>query len=232
MHIRFGARSEPLPAGRSLESPVYYDAPKSIFDGDDGDVVMVVIQGWGGGVGISSSHKAVLKNFAGIDSVSPLFPRVRIMETERLPPDGQFVGRYDALGRGLVRRGVRMEYVAMAPSTGLRLDPDVSWHYGLANRPPFPSGRSCGTSARAESGGPAATGTYSRNHLTFVGKRICKVQTGISVSKILKNINLVIRILGAPIIDRPESRNCVPDGWWHRGTTGRPAVSLGPGWSA
>jgi hypothetical protein len=50
---------------------------------------------------------------------------------------GQFVGRYAAVGKGIVREGITLEYAAMAPSTELRLDPDVSWHYGLKNRPRY-----------------------------------------------------------------------------------------------
>jgi len=39
-----------------------------------------------------------------------------------------------------VREGVEVVYVAMAPSTELRLDPDVRWHYGLKDRPRYSAG--------------------------------------------------------------------------------------------
>ena len=50
---------------------------------------------------------------------------------------GQFVGRYAAVGKCPARADVRVEFAGIAPSTELRLDEDVEWHYGLKNRPRY-----------------------------------------------------------------------------------------------
>ena len=47
------------------------------------------------------------------------------------------VGRYVAVGKGEVREGIELRYVAMAPSTFLLPNPDDTWHYGLKNRPRY-----------------------------------------------------------------------------------------------
>ena len=63
------------------------------------------------------------------------FPNLRKVVLTGFSAGGQFAGRYAAVGKGFVRDGVKVAYVAMAPSTELRFDPDTKWHYGLKNRP-------------------------------------------------------------------------------------------------
>ena len=65
------------------------------------------------------------------------FPNLKRVVMTGYSAGGQFVGRYAAVGKGIVREGITLEYAAMAPSTELRLDPNVSWHYGLKKRPRY-----------------------------------------------------------------------------------------------
>ena len=65
------------------------------------------------------------------------FPALKRVLVTGFSAGGQFVGRYVAVGKGFVREGVEVRYAAMAPSTELRLDDDVIWHYGLKGRPRY-----------------------------------------------------------------------------------------------
>ena len=86
-----------------------------------------------------------LSSFEVVDAILALlgdksrFPALKRVVVTGFSAGGQFVGRYVAVGKGAVREGVEVRYAAMAPSTELRLDPDVAWHYGLKNRPRYPA---------------------------------------------------------------------------------------------
>lgn len=86
-----------------------------------------------------------LSSFEVIDSVFTLlgdktrYPALKRVVLTGFSAGGQFVGRYVAVGKGIVRDGVEVRYAAMAPSTELYLDPDVTWHYGLKDRPRYPA---------------------------------------------------------------------------------------------
>ena len=66
-----------------------------------------------------------------------LYPSMKRIVLLGFSAGGQFVGRYAAVGKCPVRAGVKMEFAGIAPSTELRLDDDVEWHYGLKNRPRY-----------------------------------------------------------------------------------------------
>ena len=95
---------------------------------------------WRGGGDAVGTH---LSSYDVIDLIFATFgDKIRFPNLKRVvmtgySAGGQFVGRYAAVGKGIVREGITLEYAAMAPSTELRLDPDVSWHYGLKNRPRY-----------------------------------------------------------------------------------------------
>ena len=84
-----------------------------------------------------------LSSFEVVDSIllalgdKERYPALKRVIVTGFSAGGQFVGRYVAVGRGLVRDGVEVRYAAMAPSTELRLDDDVIWHYGLKGRPRY-----------------------------------------------------------------------------------------------
>lgn len=192
-----------------LAGPVYYDASKAIGDGDDGEIVVVMIHGWGGGLTPFGPRKTLEDALGGVYVISPRFPRLQTFKNKNLTVDdrpywngswssdltvkgdasddwrgggdadgfrlssfdvidrifskladrklypnlkkvvlagfsagGQFVSRYVAVGRGKVRRGVKVEYAAMSGSTYLFFDPDLPWHYGLEGRPRYCAGMS------------------------------------------------------------------------------------------
>lgn len=97
---------------------------------------------WRGGGDAAGTH---LSSFEVVDAILSMlgdksrFPALKRVVVTGFSAGGQFVGRYVAVGKGVVREGVEVRYAAMAPSTELRLDPDVTWHYGLKNRPRYPA---------------------------------------------------------------------------------------------
>ncbi len=68
------------------------------------------------------------------------YPNLRRVVLAGFSAGGQFVSRYAAVGRGEVCAGVEMAYVAMSPSSWLRLDPSAPWHYGLDGRTRYSHG--------------------------------------------------------------------------------------------
>ena len=187
-----------------MEAPVYYAAPKPLSDGDKGELAVIMIQGWGGGVQVLKEQLALQKSLGDVYVVSPLYPRTQVMEKHNIAKDdraiwneswprdltipgtphddwrgggdangttmssydvvdellaqlsykklfpnlkkivmvgfsagGQFVGRYVAVGKGVVREGITLEYAAMAPSTFLWPSSTDTWHYGISNRPRY-----------------------------------------------------------------------------------------------
>ena len=66
-----------------------------------------------------------------------LFPNLRRVVLAGFSAGGQFAGRYAAIGKGVVRDGVVVEYMAMSPSTEFRFEKDDPWLYGLKGRPRY-----------------------------------------------------------------------------------------------
>ena len=65
------------------------------------------------------------------------YPNLRKVVLAGFSAGGQFAGRYAATGKGVVRDGVRVVYIAMSPSTEFRFEPDQPWLYGLKGRPRY-----------------------------------------------------------------------------------------------
>ena len=72
-----------------VNPPVYYAAQKPVTDGDNGELAVIVIHGWGGGPGILHEVKALQESLGGIYVVSPLFPRSQIMRSHKIELDGR-----------------------------------------------------------------------------------------------------------------------------------------------
>lgn len=95
---------------------------------------------WRGG---GDANGTELSSFDIIDTLfarlsdRELFPNMKRIALVGFSAGGQFVGRYVAVGKGKVGEGIELKYVAMAPSTFLRLEPNDTWHYGLKNRPRY-----------------------------------------------------------------------------------------------
>ena len=95
---------------------------------------------WRGG---GDANGTELSSFDIIDTLfarlsdRSLFPNLKRVALVGFSAGGQFVGRYVAVGKGEVGEGIELKYVAMSPSTFLRLEPNDTWHYGLKNRPRY-----------------------------------------------------------------------------------------------
>ena len=97
-------------------------------------------RGGGDAVGTTfSSFDAIDCIFAALGD-RKLYPNLRRVVLTGFSAGGQFVDRYVAVGKGVVRDGVEIRYASMAPSTILRFDPGTPWHYGLKNRPRYSAG--------------------------------------------------------------------------------------------
>ena len=95
---------------------------------------------WRGG---GDANGTELSSFDVIDTLLSrlsdrrLYPNLKKIALVGFSAGGQFVGRYVASGKGEVRDGITLRYVAMSPSTYLLPDPEDVWHYGLKNRPRY-----------------------------------------------------------------------------------------------
>lgn len=65
------------------------------------------------------------------------YPNLRKVVLAGFSAGGQFVGRYVATGRGVVREGVKVDYLGMSPSTEFLFEPGQPWLYGLKGRPRY-----------------------------------------------------------------------------------------------
>ncbi len=96
-------------------------------------------RGGGDAAGVEFSSFDVIDRIFEALGDKKRFPNLKRVVLAGYSAGGQFVSRYVAVGKGEVRKGVEVKYAAMAPSTELRLDPDVSWHYGTKDRPRYPA---------------------------------------------------------------------------------------------
>ena len=94
-------------------------------------------RGGGDAGGTTISSFDVIDRMVATFSDKALYPAMKRIVLLGLSAGGQFVGRYVAVGKCPVRAGLKMEFAGIAPSTELRLDDDVEWHYGLRNRPRY-----------------------------------------------------------------------------------------------
>jgi pimeloyl-ACP methyl ester carboxylesterase len=83
-----------------------------------------------------SSYDVVDAVFAALGDETK-FPKLKGVVLVGFSAGGQFVGRYVAVGKGIVRKGIVLEYAAMAPSSELYFDKETDWHYGTRNRPRY-----------------------------------------------------------------------------------------------
>ena len=94
-------------------------------------------RGGGDAMGTALSSYDVVDRIFALFGDRRRFPNLKKVVLTGFSAGGQFVGRYAAVGKGNVREGVKIAYAAMAPSTELRLDLEVRWHYGLKGRPRY-----------------------------------------------------------------------------------------------
>lgn len=99
-------------------------------------------RGGGDAIGTQLSSFDVVDAMLATLSDAARFPKLKRIVLAGFSAGGQFVGRYVAVGKGAVRAGIALDYVVVAPSTELRLEDDVTWHYGLKDRPRYPAAAS------------------------------------------------------------------------------------------
>lgn len=68
-----------------------------------------------------------------------LYPSMKRIVVSGFSAGGQLVGRYIAVGRCPVRKGVKLEFAVIAPAYELLFDKETPWHYGLKGRPRYPA---------------------------------------------------------------------------------------------
>lgn len=83
-----------------------------------------------------SSFEVVDRFFAAFADKAK-YPNLKRVVLTGFSAGGQFSGRYAAVGKGIVREGVTVDYAPMSPSTWLRLDEEDEWLYGLKDRPRY-----------------------------------------------------------------------------------------------
>ena len=94
-------------------------------------------RGGGDAVGTSVSSFDIVDRIMETLSDVRLYPALKRVALVGFSAGGQFVGRYVAVGKCPLRKGLALDFAVIAPSTELRLDPDTTWHYGLKDRPRY-----------------------------------------------------------------------------------------------
>ena len=95
---------------------------------------------WRGG---GDANGTTFSSYDYIDRIFAVFadrtkyPNLKRVILAGFSAGGQFAGRYAATGKGVIREGVRLDYIAMSPSTEFRFDSDQPWLYGLKDRPRY-----------------------------------------------------------------------------------------------
>ena len=94
---------------------------------------------WRGGGDATGTHLSsydVIDRIFATFSDKSLFPNLKRVVMTGYSAGGQFVGRYAAVGKGIVREGITLEYAAMAPSTLRSQEPSAL--FGGADLRPDP----------------------------------------------------------------------------------------------
>ena len=132
-----------FPSEKALKSGVVAGEKRAIWrysrkkNSDGADSVYRDWRGGGDAIGTKlSSYDVVDAVFVAL-SDERKFPALKRVVLTGFSAGGQFVGRYVAVGKGTVRKGVVLEYAVMAPSSELYFDPGQEWHYGLKSRPRY-----------------------------------------------------------------------------------------------
>lgn len=126
------ARNHEPDDGRAVWNDSFAGVPDSVVCGAADD--------WRGG---GDANGTTFSSFDYVDRILAVFanrlkyPNLRRVILAGFSAGGQFAGRYAATGKGVVREGVRLDYIAMSPSTEFRFDRNQPWLYGLKDRPRY-----------------------------------------------------------------------------------------------
>ena len=94
-------------------------------------------RGGGDAVGTTMSSFDIVDRIMEKLSDARLYPALKRVVLAGFSAGGQFTGRYVAVGKCPLRKDLAVDFVVIAPSTELRLDSDITWHYGLKDRPRY-----------------------------------------------------------------------------------------------
>lgn len=74
-----------------VEPAVYYTAPTPLNEGYKGELAIIMIQGWHGGVHIIPGYFALQDAIKDSYVILPMFPRNEMMQTYNIEPDGRAI---------------------------------------------------------------------------------------------------------------------------------------------
>ena len=74
-----------------VDPAVYYIAPTPLSEGYKGELAIIMIQGWHGGVHIIPGYLALQEAIKDSYVISPMFPRNEMMQTYNIEPDGRAI---------------------------------------------------------------------------------------------------------------------------------------------
>ncbi len=74
-----------------IDPAVYYTAQRAITDGYDGELAIIMIQGWHGGVQVLEEQLALQEAFDKAYVISPMFPRTEMTEKYNIENDGRAI---------------------------------------------------------------------------------------------------------------------------------------------
>lgn len=74
-----------------INPAVYYTATKAITDGYNGELAIIMIQGWHGGVQVLEEQLALQNTFDNAYVISPMFPRTEMTEKFNIENDGRAI---------------------------------------------------------------------------------------------------------------------------------------------
>lgn len=74
-----------------VEPAVYYTAPTPLADGFDGELAIIMLQGWHGGVQVLPEYLALQAAISEAYVISPMYPRTEMTEQFGIEPDGRAI---------------------------------------------------------------------------------------------------------------------------------------------
>ena len=74
-----------------MEIPVYYTAPTPVCEGYNGELAVIMIQGWHGGVQVLNEQLALQNALSEAYVISPMYPRTEMMDRYNIAADGRAI---------------------------------------------------------------------------------------------------------------------------------------------
>lgn len=74
-----------------MDIPVYYTAPQPLTEGFAGELAVIMIQGWHGGVQVLNEYRSLQRALGEAYVLSPMYPRTEMMQTFNIAKDGRAI---------------------------------------------------------------------------------------------------------------------------------------------